>query len=170
MEEKDFHEKYWFDNMKIITVVNPLTEEYKLNTVVVVGIDVATGKQREESRTYRVPAGGHERFPGSIANQYLDQVSRLVAQNDGQFANFIDFRLRAQYYDDLIVKVEDILNSYQPYPDYLRKEENVEPAAPAEQPFAQLTEENNNGNDTTGATGVGTPAQAGSGEVAHNQQ
>lgn len=139
VEEKDFNDKYWFSNTKIITVVNPRSEDYVFQATSDVGVDTATGKMKTEARKYRVKAGEHERFPGPIANMYLDQMSKLIAQDEEKFQFMIDFSLKAQYYDDLIVGVEDLMNTYHENPAYLNnKAEEVDEETPevAEEPFA----------------------------------
>lgn len=121
MEEKDFFDKYWHSNTKIVTVVNPRNEDYVFQAVSEVGIDTSTGKMKVEQRSYRVKAGGNERFPGPIANIFLDQVAKLVAQDEDKIQFMIDFALRAEYYDRLTVDVEDLINTYTPHPAYLEQ-------------------------------------------------
>jgi hypothetical protein len=84
-----------------------------------VGVNMQTGKMATDTRHYRVPAGGSERFPGPIANMYLDQMSKMVAQDEDKIQYLIDFTLRAQYYDQLTADVEDLIHSYTPFPEYL---------------------------------------------------
>lgn len=126
-----------------MTVVNPRKEDFVFQATSEVGVDTSTGKMKAEARTYRVKAGEHERFPGPIANLYLDQMSKLIAQDDNKFQFMIDFALKAQYYDDLIVDKESLINTYQPHPGYLDKpEEATETAPAAEVPFAAATAAN----------------------------
>lgn len=84
---------------------------------------MTTGRMKSETREYRVAAGQEERFPGPIANLYLDQMAKLVAQDDEKIQFMIDFKLKAQYFDDLIVGVEDLINTYTSHPAYLDKPE-----------------------------------------------
>lgn len=123
MDEPQFIEKYWMTNTKIVTVTNPRTEDFVFQSVVEVGVDMATGKMRSEPRHYRVLAGETERFPGTIANLYLDQMSKMIAQDEDKFQFLIDFALKAQYYDQLIVDIEDLINDYVPRTEYLEKKE-----------------------------------------------
>lgn len=140
IDEQAFAKKYWHTNTQIVTVVNPRKEDYIFQATSEVGVNLDTGKMQSEARTYRVPHGGKERFPGPIANMYLDQMSKLVAQDDDKIQYMIDFALRSQYYDDLIVSVEDLIHTYTPFPEYLDKGDKVE-EKPAEEPFAGLKDE-----------------------------
>lgn len=139
-DEQSFAKKYWHTNTQIVTVVNPRSEDYVFQATTEVGVDVATGRMRAETRSYRVPHGGQERFPGPIANMYLDQMSKLVAQDDEKIQYMIDYALRSQYYDDLIVAVEDLIHTYTPFPEYLDKGEKVDEKE-EEKPFADLKTE-----------------------------
>lgn len=122
MEEDEFILKYWHSNTKIVTVVNPRKDDYIFQATVETGtIDFATGKMKSDTRKYLVKAGASERFPGPLANIYLDQMSRLVAQDDEKFQFMIDYQLRAQYYDDLTAAVEDLIHDYTPVKDYLNE-------------------------------------------------
>lgn len=144
MEETEFNDKYWHTNTKIVTVVNPRTEDYVFQAASDVGIDTSSGKMKTEIRHYRVPGGGNERFPGPIANMYLDQMSKLIAQDEDKIQFMIDYALKAQYYDQLIVSIEDLINSFQPSPEYLDKPKpeakTVEETVP-EEPFAAAKQE-----------------------------
>lgn len=120
MDEVAFNQKYWFSNIKIVTVVNPREEDYIFGATIDTGVDIATGKPKSEQRTYRIKAGSSERLPGPIANMYLDQMSKLIAQDEDKFQYMIDFALKAEYYDALISDSEDILDTYQPLPQYLQ--------------------------------------------------
>lgn len=145
MEETQFNDKYWHSNTEMVTVVNPRSEDYVFQATSETGIDTATGKMRSEARHYKVPAGGTERFPGTIANMYLDQMAKLVAQDDDKIQYMIDFSLKAQYYDQLTVSVEDLIHSFVPTAGYLDRPEHEEtsatPTPVTEVPFASVTPE-----------------------------
>lgn len=136
-DEATFNDKYYFSNYQKITVLNPLIEDYKFQMMVDVGIDRATAKPRIEQRTFVVLAGSQERFVGSVANLYLDQMAKLIAQKENRFKEISDFTAKAGFYDTLIVYVDDPMAeaSYMPY-------EDVNPAAlkqaeaPVAAPFA----------------------------------
>lgn len=119
MDETEFNDKYWHSNTKLVTVINPRTEDYIFQATIETGLDVTTGRMKSEARHYRVPAGGTEKFPGPIANMYLDQMSKLVAQDDEKIQFMIDYALKAQYYDDLTVSIEDLIHDYTPQKEYL---------------------------------------------------
>lgn len=146
MDEQQFNEKYWYSNTKIITVANPRSEDYIFQATTEVGVDMVTGKMKSETRQYRVAAGKEERFPGPIANMYLDQMAKLVAQDEEKIQFMIDYALKAQYYDDLIVGIEDLINTYQSHPAYLDKPETKPEAVNTtlqteEEPFAAVKAE-----------------------------
>lgn len=137
IEEQEFNDKYWHSNTKLVTVINPRTDDYVFQAVSETGIDTSTGRMKAEQRTYKVPAGGNERFPGPIANIYLQQMTALVAQDEEKIQYLIDYALKAQYYDQLIVNVEDLINTYTPFPEYLEKPKETETAEqPKEEAFA----------------------------------
>lgn len=136
LDEKSFYEKYWFDNSVHVTVSNPDTQDFIFKMVVAIGIDRATGKPREEHKTFMVPAGGKERYVGSVANLYLDMMSKYIAQKEGKIADITDWKRRAEYFDDLIVDIDDPFadNTFVPYTDVSGDARAAE--VPAEMPFA----------------------------------
>lgn len=138
MDEQQFSEQYWFDNLKRVTVVNPTDKDYIFQSTIEVGVDVTTGKMRVETRHFRVPAGGSETFPGPIAGQYLSQLSRILAQDQDKFQHYIDPLFRAQLYDSLIAEVTDLIQTYTPFPEYLEKAAEVK--AEPEPEFSDATE------------------------------
>jgi hypothetical protein len=136
LDEVEFNNKYWFPNTMLITVTNPRTEDYKFQTVVQTGMDMTTGRMKEEPRQYRVKAGESERFPGPIANIYLDQMTKLVAQDEEKIHFLIDFSLKAEYYEKLIVSKEDLIQTYEERPEYLAGRVEDVAEAPKEEAFA----------------------------------
>src|SRR5437763_243217 len=109
MEESDFLTKYGFNNFKIVTVSNPTTKDHEIQITMEVGVDPANGKLRTEARKYVVEAGGSERFPGVVALKYLDEMSKNLAQLEERFNLYVDYNTRSEYYDRLIVDVEDLV-------------------------------------------------------------
>jgi hypothetical protein len=160
VEEQEFNRKYWFNTMQIITVVNPTPKDYIFQAVIDAGVDVATGRMRAEQRQYKVPAGGTERFPGPIANMYLDQMAKLLAQQDEKFTLMIDLAHKAEYYDKLIVDMDDLMQSYQSLPQYQTETGAEETKAP-EVPFAGV-----NHDSSPGAQSGPSQAKAGPDKVA----
>lgn len=79
-----------------------------------------------EMRHYIIKAGAKERFPGVIANVYLDQMSKILAQHDENLGNMADPELKKIYYNRLIVSVDSLVQEHDNRPDYLA---NVSPAA-----------------------------------------
>jgi hypothetical protein len=115
LEEKEFAAQYWFTSNFVITVTNPRSEDFAFNAVVQVGYDPSTGKVKEESRTYTVPKGGSQRFTGPVANIYLSLMSKIIAQEEDRFSNYIDPSVRAEYYDQLIAAKEDLIDNYRAF-------------------------------------------------------
>ena len=112
----EFQQKYWFNSLQMVTVTNPLAEDWPFMV---------------EMRHFIIRAGAKERFPGVIANVYLDQMSKILAQNDDKLGFMTDPNLRKIYFDKLIVSVEDLAPQYNPTPEYLR---GVSPAAQGQAP------------------------------------
>lgn len=134
-DETDFNVKYWHNSTKLVTVVNPRNEDYRFQAVIETGYSMETGKPMIEPRQYIVKAGGKERFPGPIANMYLDQMSKILAQEDKKIERMIDFALKAEYYDKLIVSVEDLLTQSHTYPQYEDAKEEFIEEKPKEEAF-----------------------------------
>lgn len=110
MEEADFVRRYGFNNFKIVTVSNPTTEDHEFQITMEVGVDPATGKLKTEARQYVVKAGASERFPGVVAQKYLDEMAKKLAQQEKKFGLYVDLNTRGEYYDRLIVDVEDLVS------------------------------------------------------------
>lgn len=142
LDEKSFWEKYYFENSTHVMVVNPLTTDYSFQMVVQLGIDRNTGRQHEEARKFAIKAGGKERWVGSVANLYLDQMAKKQAQDADRFGDIGDWNARARYYDDLIVDIADpyATGSYIPYDPTSINAPSVNTPV-AEVPFAQVAAE-----------------------------
>ncbi len=97
--QAEFNKFYWFSSLQMVTVVNPLPDAFQF---------------RSEMRLYGVPAGGTESYVGTIANVYLDQMSKTIAQNKEQLELLADPTIRASYYKDLIIEVKDLNPQYDP--------------------------------------------------------
>lgn len=111
-----FNAKYWFNTLQMVTVVNPLEEDWPFMV---------------EMRHYIIKKGAKERFPGVIANVYLDQMSKILAQHDEQLGNMADPELKKLYYDKLIVSVDSLVQEHDNRPAYLQ---HVAPEAMLEAP------------------------------------
>lgn len=107
MDEKEFANKYNFNNLKIVTIVNPTGDDFQFTITMETSVDVSTGLMQSASREYVIKAGSKERLPGVAANLYLDQMSKKIAQEEEKFDLYPDFAQRALLYDSLIVTVED---------------------------------------------------------------
>lgn len=121
LSTEDFNKKYWYTPLQMVTVINPTENDFPFMV---------------EMRNYMIKAGATERFPGIIANVYIDQMAKILAQEEDNFGHMSDPTLRAQYYDRLIVDVENMVQDYVPTPEYLKPKEKLE-----EKPFAQLGKE-----------------------------
>ena len=111
MTKDDWHKKYWFNSLQMITVINPKPIDWEFMV---------------EMRHFMIPAGQTDRFPGVIANVYLDQMSKILAQDDEKLEYMSDPNLKKIYYDKLIVSVENLVQEHNPGPAYLK---NVSPSA-----------------------------------------
>lgn len=100
-----FNAKYWFSSLQMVTVVNPLEEDWPFMV---------------EMRHYIIKKGAKERFPGVIANVYLDQMSKILAQHDENLGNMADPELKKIYYDKLIADVENLIQEHDNRPAYLQ--------------------------------------------------
>lgn len=119
--KSDFHKLYWFSPLQMIEVINPawaavegggfISKDYQFTV---------------EMRHYIILAGKTERFPGIIANVYLDAMARIIAQNEDRLGFIGDPNLKREYYDKLIVAVDNLAPEYDAGPAYLR---NVTPAS-----------------------------------------
>jgi len=138
VDEQAFTEKYNYDNLKMVTVVNPTSDDFTFDITMETSVDISNGQMKSETRQYVVKAGDKLRLPGVAANLYLDQMAKKIAQDEDRFSLYPDFAERAKYYDDLIIDVDDLLGVYQTLPQY--DEKPVEEANKVEEPFAQIKE------------------------------
>lgn len=106
LTNKDFNDKYWFSPLMRILVINPLAEDYPFMV---------------ELRHYEIKSGANEWFPGMIANVYLDQMSRILAQNEDKLGFMADPNLKHIYYDRLIVNTEDMAPQAAQTPAYMKQ-------------------------------------------------
>lgn len=120
IDKETFNKKYWFTSLQMVEVINPawlkegdgfVAKDYPFMV---------------EMRHFIIKSGGREKFPGVIANVYLDQMTKILAQNDGKLEFMADPNLMRVYYDKLIVDVENLAPEYNPIPTYLR---DVAPSA-----------------------------------------
>lgn len=116
MNQLDFQQRYWFTSLQMVTVLNPLDTDYPFMV---------------EMRHFIIRANSKERFPGVIANVYLDQMSKILAQNDNKLEFMSDPAMMRVFFDKLIEDVENLVPEYNPVPAYLR---NVAPSAQMEAP------------------------------------
>lgn len=105
-QRAQFIERYWFSSTQLVTVVNPTAEDYHFMS---------------ELRNFMVPKGGTEDYVGTIANVYLDQMSKNIAQRDDQLELIADYVYRTQAYDGLIVAVKDLAPQYDSIPDWQKR-------------------------------------------------
>jgi hypothetical protein len=100
----EWQKKYWFNSLQMITVLNPKPDAWPFMV---------------EMRHFNINGGATERFPGTIANVYLDQMSKILAQDDDRLGYMTDPNLMKIYYDQLIVDVEDLITQSSVAPAYL---------------------------------------------------
>jgi hypothetical protein len=100
MTQEQFNANYWFGSLQMVEVVNPLDVRF-LFTV--------------ELRQYMIEPGATEKYPGIIANMYLDQMSKHIGQLSPDATGLTllgDWAFRAQAYNKLIIGVEDLAPQY----------------------------------------------------------
>lgn len=117
-DQNEFNLKWVFNNFRLYTVTNPLTETFKFKCTTEVGFSAELRKPVTETREYEVVAGGSQRFPGPVAGLYLDQMSKLKAQKDGKFGQIIDWSFRDEMYQKLVADMEDLVDNYKAFPQY----------------------------------------------------
>lgn len=103
MTKDEFWKVYWFSPLQMVTLVNP---KYDYRFMV-------------EGRNFFIKAGATEKMPGTVANVYLSQMTRIMAQDDDKMSFLSDFALMRQYYDKLIVDVENLIAEDRSQPAYL---------------------------------------------------
>lgn len=104
MTKEEFWKVYWFSPLQMVTVINPKGYDYPFMV---------------EGRKYMIKAGVKEKVPGTIANVYLSQMTRIQAQDDDKMNFLSDFALMRQYYDKFIVTVENLMSETNSAPAYL---------------------------------------------------
>lgn len=100
----EFQSKYWFSNEQLVTVLNPKSEDFPFMV---------------EMRNFMIKAGRSEKFPGFIANVYLNLMSKILAQDEDRLELMSDPNLMRHYFDRLIVTVESLVKEHNPLPDYM---------------------------------------------------
>lgn len=114
LTKEDWVKFYWFSPLQMIEVLNPswsregdsfVSKDYPFMV---------------EMRHFSIPAKGRYSLPGTIANVYLDGMSKILAQNDDQLGFMADPNLKRLYYDKLIVGVENMINEVDNTPAYLK--------------------------------------------------
>lgn len=124
MTKEEFWKVYWFSPLQMVTLINPKSD-YKFMV---------------EGRNFIIRAGVKEKVPGTIANVYLSQMTRIMAQDDDKMSFLSDFALMRQYYDKLIVDVESLITEDRSQPAYLSNvPDNMRATAGPEAPPWQVT-------------------------------
>lgn len=93
LTNEQFIKMYWFTGEQRVTVINPTNKDFVF---------------MHNQRHYVVRAESQEELMGPMANQYLDQMGRLLAQQQDMLGHWGDVNLRRQYLDQLIAKIEDM--------------------------------------------------------------
>lgn len=104
MTKEEFWANYWFSPLQMVTLINPKAYDYKFMV---------------ENRNFIIKAGANEKMPGTVANVYLSQMTRIMAQDDDKMSFLSDFALMRQYYDGLIKDVESLIAEDHSMPAYL---------------------------------------------------
>ncbi len=123
LTKKEFWDKYWFSALHMVTLINPLPEDYRFMV---------------EMRHFVIKAGAQEQMPGTVANVYLSQMTRIIAQNDNKMEFLSDFNLMKQYYDALIVDAKSMMPEDNSQPAYLAQvPQNMRAEAPGTPPWQE---------------------------------
>lgn len=101
----EFWRVYWFSPLQMVTLVNPKSYDYPFMF---------------ELRNFVIKKGSKEKLPGTVANLYLSQMTRIMAQDDGKMEHLSDFALMENYYKSLIVDVENMVKDVDTTPAYLK--------------------------------------------------
>jgi hypothetical protein len=104
MTNDQFWKVYWISPLQMITLINPKPYDYKFMV---------------EMRSFIIRSGAKEKMPGTVANVYLSQMTRIMAQDEDKMNFLSDFALMRQYYDKLIVDVESLIAEDRSLPAYL---------------------------------------------------
>src|SRR5260221_3813940 len=86
LTKEQFNARYWFTTLQMVTVLNPAW--YREG-----GTGEAVSRDfpfMVELRHFIIRAVQHERLPGIIANVYLDQMAKILAQNDDKLGYMSD--------------------------------------------------------------------------------
>lgn len=117
---------YWFQPTDLVTLINPLTTDYNFMV---------------ELRHFVVRAGSKEQMPGTVANVYLSEMTRLLAQVEDKFQHLSDLQLMKEFYDRLIVDKKSLLQEVDTRPAYLSQvPETMQGQAPETPPWQQPQE------------------------------
>lgn len=120
MTKQEFWKLYYFTPFQLVTVLNTKKNDYPFMV---------------EGRHFIIRAGAKEKLPGTVANIYLDQMTRIRAQDDDRMNFLSDFMLMKRYYDELIVDVENLINEVDLTPAYLKDiPEHMKVETPSEVP------------------------------------
>lgn len=116
----DFWKKWWFTPYDMVQVVNPKPEDYHFMV---------------ELRPFVIKAGTSEKMPGTVANVYLSQMSRILAQDEDKMQHMSDFLLMEAYYKRLVVTTESLIKEDTSVPAYLQNVPlSMQPTGAAETP------------------------------------
>lgn len=150
LTKEEFWKVYWFSPLQMVTLKNP--QDYPFQFMV-------------EMRNFVIKPGAVEKFPGTVANLYLDQMTKIMAQNDDKLTLLSDFAFRKLYYDKLIQDVESLIKEESNVPAYLKdipdhlKVEATDETPPWQQPQAPVASDLPATNSAMTNTYDTTPAQ-----------
>lgn len=102
---KEFNDTYWFSPIQMVTVRNPKSEDFPFMV---------------EMRNFVIKAGATEKMPGHVANNYLRKMTKILAQDQNKMEFLSDPNLMKQYFDGLIVRVDDMMPQMEEVPEYMR--------------------------------------------------
>lgn len=140
LTSKEFWDVYWFQPTDLVTLINPLTTDYNFMV---------------EMRHFVVRAGSQEQMPGTVANVYLSEMTRLLAQVEDKFQHLSDLNLMKEFYDRLIVDKKSLLQEADTRPAYLSQvPETMQGQSPETPPWQQPISVSVNNTSTPKQTGT----------------
>lgn len=121
LTKKEFWAIYWFSPLQMVTLKNPKNVDYPFMV---------------EMRHFIIRAGATEQMPGTVANVYLSQMTRILAQDDDRMEFLSDLNLMKLYYDQLIVDVKSMMPEDNSQPAYLKNvPDHMKAGAPETPPW-----------------------------------
>jgi len=106
MTKKQFYDKYWFTPFDMVKIRNIKSEDFRFMV---------------EMRHFIIRANSELNVPGTVANVYLNQMTKILAQDEEKMHLLSDYNFRAEFYDRLIVETSNNMPVMDSTPEYLKR-------------------------------------------------